>query len=133
MGAFVPYVFTSAQVTDIRRFCGYPPLGPGNPVYPYPWILKIYQAFEYLIQNMSQERGAVVVTQLANLDTLESAIMGASSNLDTDTAGPWTHNKNEVKDRWAMFELKRKYLCTIVGCEPGPLLMNQGNSMRLVV
>ena len=133
MGTFVPYPFTTSQVTDIRRFCGYPPLGPGNPVFPFPWIIKIYQAFEYLVQNTSQERGTVIVTQLGNLSTLESAIMGASANLDTDAAGPWTHNKNEVRDRWQMFGLQRRYLCTLVGCEVGPLLMGGGNSMQMVV
>ena len=44
--AFTPYAFTDAQLVDIRRFCGYPALGDGNVVFPYPWILKQYLALE---------------------------------------------------------------------------------------
>lgn len=42
---------------------------------------------------------------LQNLRTLESAIPTASENLDTDRAAVWYHNKNEVADRFKLFNL----------------------------
>ena len=61
--AFVPFVFTDQQLVDIRRFAGYPALGDGNLVYPFPWIMKQYLALEYKLNgHVSQNEGQVVVS-----------------------------------------------------------------------
>jgi hypothetical protein len=44
---------------------------------------------------------------LAQLYPLEAAIPGAGGNLDTDQAAVWTHNRDEVRDRAALFDLWR--------------------------
>ena len=131
--AFTPYAFTDAQLVDIRRFCGYPALGDGNVVFPYPWIMKQYLALEYRLQHISQSEGAVVVAYLAKLDTLEIAIPTAGDNLDTDQAGPWTHNKNEVRDRDALFAKWRRKLCAFLGIPVGPYFEVPGNTLQMVV
>ncbi len=131
--AFTPYTFTSAQLVDIRRFCGYPAYGDGAVVFPYPWIMKQYLALEYRLQHMSTDEGNVVVTTyLTNLYTLESAVPGAGTNLDTDAAAVWKHNKNEVRDRMALFDGWRRRLCQFLGVPVGPQ-MAQGNGIELVV
>lgn len=130
---FTAYTFTDAQLVDIRRFCGYPAYGDGSVVFPYPWIMKQYLALEYRMQHMDTNEGGVVVnTYLTNLYTLESAIPGASNNLDTDEASVWKHNKNEVRDRFALFDAWRKRLCAFMGVPPGPN-MEDGGSFNLVV
>jgi hypothetical protein len=119
--AFTPYVFTDAQLVDIRRFCGYPAYGDGDVVFPMPWIMRQYLALEYRMQHISQNEGMVVVnTYLTNLYTLETAIPGTSANLDTDVAAVWTHNKNEQADRDRLFDSWRKRLCNFLGVPPGP-------------
>ncbi len=50
---FTPYTFTSAQLVDIRRFCGYPAYGDGAVVFPFPWIMRYYLALEYRLQHIS--------------------------------------------------------------------------------
>lgn len=130
--AFVPYAFTSAQLADIRRFCGYPAYGSGSVVFPEPWIMKQYLALEFKIENLSQDEGTVVVnTYLTNLYTLENAIPAASANLDTDSAGPWKHNAHEQRDRERMFDSWRRRLCDFLGIPPGPFLRSGG--LTLVV
>ena len=131
---FTPYAFTDAQLVDIRRFCGYPALGDGNTVFPYPWIMKQYLALEYRLQHISTDEGSVVVnTYLTNLYTLETAIVGAGANLDTDQAAVWKHNKNEVRDRMALFDSWRRRLCQFLGVPPGPEMAASSGSIALVV
>lgn len=131
---FVAYTFTSAQLVDVRRFCGYPAYGDGAVVYPYPWIMKQYLALEYRLQHISSDEGAVVVnTYLANLYTLETAVPGAGANLDTDAAAVWTHNKNEVRDRFALLDSWRRRLCQFLGVPPGPHMSSSGGSIGLIV
>ncbi len=132
--AFTPYTFTSAQLVDIRRFCGYPAYGDGAVVFPFPWIMKQYLALEYRLQHISTDEGNVVVnTYLTNLYTLESAVPGAGANLDTDEAAVWKHNKNEVRDRLALFDDWRRRLCQFLGVPPGPQMAAQGGGITLVV
>jgi len=119
--AFTPYTFTDAQLVDIRRFAGYPALGDGNVVFPYPWTMRIYQALEYRLQHISQNEGLVVInTYLTNLYALETAIPSTSANLDTDVAAVWTHNKNEQQDRDRLFDSWRVRLCNFLGVPKGP-------------
>lgn len=131
--AFTPYTFTSAQLVDIRRHCGYPAYGDGAVVFPFPWIMQQYLALEYRLQHMSADEGAVVVnTYLANLTTLEAAIPAAGANLDTDEAAVWKHNKDEVSDRLALFDAMRRRLCQFLGVPPGPQFSASRNSIELV-
>ena len=119
--AFTPYTFTDEQLVDIRRYTGYPVYGDGAVVFPYPWLLRTYLALEYRMQHISQSEGLVVVnTYLANLTMLETAIPTTSDNLDTDQAAVWTHNRNELRDRSALFDSWRKRLCNFLGVPPGP-------------
>lgn len=125
--------FTDAEKTDIRRFCGFPAFGD-QPVQAfghrfYQW----YGTLEFRMNNLQASEEAVVrTTYLANLSTLEAAIPAASSNLDTDKAAVWEHNKNEQRDREALFDSWRRRLCAFFGIPPGPHLKAQGG-ITLVV
>ncbi len=130
---FTAYTLTSTQLVDIRRFAGYPAYGDGAVVFPAPWIYRQYLALEYRLLHMSAEEGAVVVTYLASLNTLEAAIPGAGANLDTDEAAVWKHNKNEVRDRLSLFDSWRRRLCHFLGVPPGPEMAQGGGNITLVV
>ena len=100
--------FTDAEKTDVRRFCGYGAYGSGNPLPASGYRFSTqYGVLEYKLNNLGATEEAVVrTTYLTNLALLETDIMGTAgirSNLDTESAAVWTHNKNECRDRKALF------------------------------
>lgn len=124
--------FTDAEKTDIRRFCGYPAYGAGPSGFQSWRFFQAYGTLEYRLDNLGAAEEAVVRnTYLANLPGLETAILAASANLDTDEAAVWTHNRNEIRDRENLFSDWRRKLCFFLGVPPGPALGESG--IRLVV
>ena len=119
-------VFTDAETTDIRRFCGYPAYAAFGYVYAADMAVLDTQ-----IAAMSPAEVAVIrTTFLPQLYVMETAIDNAGTNLDTDQASVWTHNKNEVADRTALFNQKRRGLCTFIGVTPGASLRGGGSVVR---
>lgn len=123
---------TDAQKTDVRRFCGFGMFGStANPNFGYRYLTQ-YGALEFRMNNMTPAEEAVVTTTyLANLSTLEAAIPAMSANVGNAKAGVWERNKNEYRDRKALFNGFRRELCAFLGIEPGPGLSNSG--LTLVV
>lgn len=113
-------MFTEAEKVDVRRFCGYPAYGIGPSGFQGWRFWQSYGLLEYRLNNMDPSEEVVVRTiYLANLYTLETAIVGASANLSTDKAAVWTHNKNEVADRDGLFSNWRRKLCAFLGIPAG--------------
>lgn len=126
--------FSSAQLIDIRRFCGYPVYGGTPSSFQSYRFFQAYGTLEYRMANLQPAEETVITTiYLPNLYTLELAVPGAGGNLDTDQAAVWTHNKNEVRDRTQLFNQYRRELCKFLGVPPGPGLSGGGNSVSLVV
>jgi hypothetical protein len=128
-------MLTDAQRVDVRRFCGYPLYG-GQPVQAFGYrFFQQYGTLEFRMTNMQDAEEAVVVNYLTQLTALETAIYGTSDNLDTDVAAVWTHNKNEQRDREALFDSTRRRLCAFFGIPPGPAfdVSGSGGSIALVV
>lgn len=125
--------FTTAEKVDIRRFCGFQAYG-SQPVQAFGHRFSThYGTLEFRLNNYGPEEEAVIrTTYLANLNTLETAIVSASANLDTDQAAVWKHNKNEQRDRESLFNSWRKNLCDFIGIPPGPGLAS-GGGISLVV
>lgn len=124
---------TNAQKVDIRRYCGFPVYG-GFPVQAFGYrFFQWYGTLEFRMNNLQTEEEAVVTTYLTTLAALESDIPTAAANLDTDQAAAWTHNKDEIQDRSALFDLWRKRLCDFFGVPPGPNFGGQERNVRLVV
>lgn len=120
--------FTTAEKVDIRRFCGYGLYGTGTPLPASGYRFSTqYGTLEYKMNTLGAEEEAVVRTiYLANLATLETAIVGTSANLDTEQAAVWKHNKNELRDRTALFTQWRNELCAFLGISAGPSLASGG-------
>jgi hypothetical protein len=125
-------MFTDAQLTDIRRFCGYPAYGGGPSGFQSWRFFQAYGTLEYRLQNLSPAEVQVVLNQLAILYTLEAAVPNAGGNLDTAQAAVWTHNAREVTDRAGLFDDWRRRLCAFLGVPPGPGLAS-GGTITLVV
>lgn len=126
--------FTVAEKVDIRRYCGYGLYGTGSPLPASGYRFSTqYGVLEYKMNTLGAEEESVVRTNyLANLSTLESAIVGTSANLDTEAAAVWVHNKNELKDRKELYAEWRRELCAFLGIQAGPSL-SSGGGVTVVV
>ncbi len=111
---------TSAQLTDARRFCGYPAYGAGASGFQSWRFFEAYGTLEYRLANLSSDEVNVVQGYLIQLQGLEAAILTGSTNLDTDQAAVWHRNRDEIKDRTVLFESWRMRLVTFLGVPPGP-------------
>lgn len=125
--------FTAAEKVDIRRFCGFQAYGNiTTQAFAHRYSTH-YGLLEFRMNNYSADEEAVIRTvYLANLTTLETAIVGTSANLDTDQAAVWHHNKHEQRDREALFASWRRKLCQFIGIACGPGLP-ASSGMTLVV
>ncbi len=124
-------VLADADKVDARRFCGYPAFG-SDPGGFTGW--RFFQAFgllEYRLNNLGQSEIVVMQSYLVTLRLLETGVPNAASNLDTDRAAVWIHNRDEVRDRAALLDDWRRRLCGFLGVPLGPAL--GGGSIRLVV
>jgi len=123
--------FSNAEATDIRRYCGYPAYGAGPAGFQGWRFFTAYGLLEFRLQNLSAEEETVVRNYLATLHTLEGAITDVSSRLETAQASVWTRNKEELRERAALFDGWRRRLAGFLGLPPGPALGDGG--VRVVV
>jgi hypothetical protein len=129
---------TDAQIADVRRFAGYPALGTDTIAtddrdVAYSWLLpgQWWQTMFHRLKNLTPENETTLINvYLANLTSLEAAIVTAGANLDTESAAVWKHNRDEVRDRNALFDGWRRRMCSFLGVAPGPGLGD--GSMKLV-
>lgn len=126
-------MLTNAQKDQVRRHCGFPVYGNGSatpPAFGYRYYSQ-YLTLEYRMNNLSDDQEDLLLnTYVANCNSLETAILTASGNLDTDRAAVWYHNKKEVSDRWDLYKLWCKRLIEFMGLEtPSGML----SGMRIVV
>ncbi len=127
-----PGTLTDQQKIDIRRFCGYLAYGTGGVVFPYPWIMRNYQALEYRMNNLTADEITTLTTvYLATLTTLEQALITISNTLNVDTAAVFKRNAKERQERTELFNYWRTRLCGFMGIPPGDDMA--GGAPRLVV
>src|SRR5262245_44613634 len=125
---------TAQQLVDVRRYMGYSVTGDAISTpfreLAYSNVSYMGLSLDYRLQHLSaEEEGVVINTYLTPLVLREQEIQGAASNLDTDEAAVWKHNKQEVQDRISLFNYLRRQLCAFLGFPPGPQLTN---GMRVV-
>lgn len=119
---------TDQQKADVRRFAGFPLLADSvaddTRDFAYGWVSPgVWQTLHHRLANLRPEEETTLIdVYLAKLATLESEIVAASENLDTDVASVWSRNKTEVQDRAALFDMWRRRMCAFIGIAPGPSL-----------
>lgn len=119
-------MLTDAEITDARRFAGYPAPGTNAVVSANTDTVFVQYGtvtmslFTRLTSLSATEEAVLTVTYLANLNALESAVPLAGDNLDTDMAAVWTHNAHEVRDRLALLAQWSLRMCGFLGVAPGP-------------
>lgn len=111
---------TDAQLVDARRFCGYA-VPAAVAVCGDATVIANSQLLDIILSGLTSTQERVVSTlYLANLTTLEAAIVSASANLDTAKAAVWTHNQDELADRQALYYAVRLQFAAFLGVPPGP-------------
>lgn len=120
-------MLTDQQVSDVRRYLGYPMLGDttadSSRDFAYGWVSPgTWQTLQHRLDSLRPEEEVTVLNYLDKISVLEEAVTDSSENLDTDQAAVWYHNKNEVSDRMKLFRLWRRELCWFIGIHPGPAL-----------
>lgn len=113
---------TDAQKVNVRRWMGYAAHGAPGGVVPFVFMSgSVTQELAARLDTLTgEEESVLVTTYLAALATLEHAIPGVSDNMDTQAAGPWKANPNELRDRTRLFNQWRRDMCAFLGFEPGP-------------
>jgi hypothetical protein len=130
-------MLTEEQKCNCRRWMGYPAVGANHATdasrdFAYGWTLPgVWETLSSILDNLRPENEATLVNvYLTNLATLESAIVGAGDNLDTDSAGPWKRSRTEISDRTALFNKWRREMCAFLGIAPGPGLRQNNQIVR---
>lgn len=123
---------TEAEKVDARRFAGYPNYGTGTTTDPFYRYTTEYIQLEDHMANLTDAEVTVCRSKLADLRTLDAAIVSAGQNLDTDRAAVWFHNKQEVRDRRALYNDRRRDLCGFLGVPPGPALCAASGYRRVI-
>lgn len=113
-------MFSYAERTDIRRYCGYPAYGAGASGFQGWRFFQAYGLLEYRLSNLAPAEEAVARGYLAQLAPLELEIPATGSRLDTAEAAVWTRNPQELRDRTRLFDDWRRRLCGFLGVPPGP-------------
>lgn len=124
--------FTDAEKVSIRRYCGYMAFG-STPIPNYGWRYSVdYGDLEFRILNLSpEEEDEVRDYFLPNLLLLQNDIPATRTNVDTAQAAVWYRNANELKERWALFNSMRRYLCDFIGAAYGPALVSMTLTRRI--
>ena len=123
-------MLTDTERTNARRWMGYGLVGDtATSIYSQPVYAPSYirTGVGLLLDNrlshlQPSEETILREAYLEPLATLESDILGVAANLDTDSAGPWVHNKRERQDREALFNSLRRRMCGFLNFLPGPYL-----------
>ena len=126
-------MLSEAELTDSRRYLGYPVHG-ASPAGNMGWqFYQAYGAVEYRLGNLSASEETVLRRYLGTLGVLERAIPDAGAGLDTEAAAGWTRNPAEMAERGRLFDDWRRRFCSFLGVPAGPALGRSGNSVALVI
>ena len=123
-------MLTDAQKTDVRRYAGYP-LTADTPASDSQddaviFTRRLWSTLEHRLNNLTGAEETVMGTYLTNLNALEAAIPAMSDDLDTNSAGTWVANPQELSQRFTLFNKWRREMCAFIGVEPGPGLGTGG-------
>lgn len=119
--------FTDAELTDLRRYCGYPAIGDTASGESSWRFFTSYGALEWRLQNLASSEISQARLVLSQIGPLEDAILAASPGLDTSEAASWVRNPRELEERVALYDYLRRRLCGFLGVPAGPDLRRENN------
>lgn len=123
---------SQAERVDIRRFLGRSTRGVGATLDPFGrWFVED-PTLEWRLSWLTVDELPVLRQKLADLKTLDQAIVAASSGLDTKQAAVFTRNPDEMAERARLYTDRRVDLADFLGVDLGRGLV-RGGGVRLVV
>jgi hypothetical protein len=133
-------VLTDTEKTNVRRWGGWGLVGdPATAIYAQPVYAPSYirtgvgLLLDDRLNHMTpSEEGVLKAVYLEPLAKLETDILSVADNVDTDSAGPWVHNKRERQDRESLFNSLRRRMCAFLNFLPGPYLTGSDYAMAVV-
>ncbi|MGY6770168.1 hypothetical protein [Komagataeibacter sp. NFXK3] len=117
---------TDTELAQARRYMGYPAMGSADSGMQSWRFFRVYGFNEWRLGHLSPAECAQARAFVVQCQMLESAVMAAAGNLDTDRAAVWTRNRTEVTDRFTLYTRWRVQLCNFMGVPPGPGLRAVG-------
>ena len=124
---------TDAEKADVRYFCGYSLYGNSASGFMGYRFFQAQGQLEYRLLNASSFELATIRQLISELQPLRTGILSAAANMDTDVAAVWTRNRDEARDRRALYDDWRGELCQFLGVPPGPGLAGRSNPGRIVI
>ena len=125
-------MLSDSEKTDARRYLGYPVHG-GTAAGSMGWhFYQAYGAMEWRLANLSASEEGVLRRYLGTLATLELAIPGVGTGLDTRSAAGWERNPAELGERTRLFDDWRRRFAAFLGVPAGPSL-GMSSGVGLVV
>ena len=131
-GAQSTVPLTDAEKSDIRFFCGYSLYGNSASGFMGYRFFEAQGFLEYRMTNASPNECASIRQQLTEIQSLRTAIFGASSSLIVDSAGVFKRNANEIRERKGLYDDWRIQLCKNLGVPPGPGIQS-AHAGRIVI
>ena len=123
---------TLAERVDVRRFLGRSVRGYGATIDPFGRTFVEDPTLEWRLSNLTTDELPVLRQKLADLNTLDAAIVAASDGLDTAKAAVWTRNPLEMSERNRLYTDRRMDLAWFLGVNLGEGVRS-ANRVRLVV
>lgn len=117
--------FTEAEKTDIRRLCGFPPIGTlvlsGAPIGVNPLNYRFQvNDFENRLRGLTVTEEASARATLVETLAIEASMFTMNSGLDIDHAAVYKRNPLEMQERLQLLGWYRQKLLTVLGAVAGP-------------
>lgn len=115
---------SDANLVDVRRWLGFATLNGNEPDWVFSNVSTYGQVSltNKLLNITAAEEATLIAQYLTPLASLEAALLAASDNLDTDSAGPFKQDALEVPKRTALYNKWRRDMAGFLGFPPGPAL-----------
>ena len=117
--------FTDQEMTDIRRVCGYPPIGTlllaGTPfgMNPIAYRLQVND-FEARLRGLTPTEEISARAVLRDTLAVEASMFTMNEGLDVDTAAVFKRNPLEMQERLQLLGWYRQRLLASLGAPAGP-------------
>ena len=118
-GGLQTYPLSKAEIVDVRRFCGYG-VGSGAALQSLDVQMQSTNLTLILAAITGDEAAVVRTIYIAQLVQLESDVIAARSDIDTNKAAVWERNPAELVEKEQLFTAWRWRLCYFLSAEPGP-------------
>ena len=118
--------YTATEITNIRRFAGYPAFAS----FGYLFTTNLANLDQQINAMSDSEQAVIRTVYLTILPVMEADINSSAEFANVQSAGPFTRNPHELSERRRLFNMKRRDMCAFIGVAPGPGLNDGSRVVR---